>query len=288
MTAHVERLRGMRVGVALSSGFFGFFHHAGVLGALVDRGIRPARIAGNSAGALVGAMYAAGLDPAEIAAELLSVRRADFWDPGWPFSSRGFGLLAGEKLAARVARALPVHGFGECRVPLSLGVYGLDDGRTHHLSDGALVPAVRASCAIPYLFQPVAIGGRCCWDGGFGEKTPLAPFIKARDVDAVVVSYLPPRDAETGPKRRRALAPLPGPLSLFAVTPSDERLERDKAAVAILREAGVRVLVLGPKPVPLGPFSLERGEAAAGAGRDGAGRILDSEDESTLGSPQLA
>ena len=288
MTALVEQLRGARVGVALSSGFFGFFHHAGVLDALVDRGIRPARIAGNSAGALVGAMYAAGLDPAEIAAELLTVRRADFWDPGWPFSPRGFGLLAGEKLAARVARTLLVHGFAGCRVPLSLGVYGLDDGRTRHLGDGALVPAVHASCAVPYMFQPVEIGGHRYWDGGFGEKTPLAPFIKARDVDAVVVSYLPPRDGETGPKRRGARALLPKPSSLFADTPIDERLERDKAAVAILREAGVRVLVLGPKPVPLGPFTLERGEAAASAGRDGASRILDSSDEAQLGTEWLS
>jgi NTE family protein len=258
-----------------------------VLEALSDRGIRPARIAGSSAGALVGAMYAAGLEPAEVAAELLSVRRADFWDPGWPLTARGFGLLAGEKLAARLARALPVHGFAECRVPLSLGVYGLCDGRTRHLSDGALVPAVRASCAVPYLFQPVELGGRCYWDGGFGEKTPLAPFIKVGDVDAVVVSYLPPRGAEAAPKRG-ALAVLPKLSSLFADTPSDERLERDRAAVAILRERGVRVLVLGPATVSLGPFSLTRGEEAVRAGRDGAGSILDSEDESTLGSPQLA
>jgi len=288
MTAHVEKLRGARVGVALSSGFFGFFHHAGALEALASRGIVPARITGNSAGALVGAMYAAGLEPAEISAELLSVARADFWDPGWPFSARGFGFLAGEKLAARIARALPVHGFAECRVPLSLGVYGLADGRTRHLKSGALVPAVRASCAVPYMFQPVEIGGRTYWDGGFGEKTPLAPFIEAGDVDAVVVSYLPPRDAEPGGKRRNPLSFLPKPSALLAETPSDERIERDRAAVAILRERGVRVLVLGPTPVKLGPFSLERGEEAVRAGREGVGRILDSEDGSALGSPQLS
>jgi predicted acylesterase/phospholipase RssA len=288
MTAHLETIRGARVGVALSSGFFGFFHHAGVLEALVGRGIRPVRMTGNSAGALVGAMYASGLEPAQITAELLSIRRADFWDPGWPFSPLGFGLLAGEKLAGRLARALPVHGFAECRIPLAVGVYGLEDGRTRHLSRGAVVPAVRASCAVPYLFQPVPIGDRSYWDGGFGEKTPLAPFIEARDVDAVVVSYLPPRDAGAARGRRSALAFLPKAASLFADTPSDERLERDRAAIAILRRAGVRVLVLGPKPVKLGPFTLECGEPAVRAGRDGAGHILDSEDESTLGSAELA
>jgi NTE family protein len=288
MTAHAESLRGLRVGVALSSGFFGFFHHAGVLQALAARGILPTRITGNSAGALAGSLYAAGLDPDALAAELLSVRRADFWDPGWPLTRRGFGFLAGDRFAARLARALPVHGFADCRIPISVGAYGLDDGRTRHLGEGALVPAVHASCAVPYMFQPVEVGGRRYWDGGFGEKTPLAPFIKARDVDAVVVSYLPPRDADATGKKKGVLSFLPKPSSLFADVPADERFERDLSAVAILREAGVRVLVLGPEPVPLGPFSLDRGEAAVLAGRDGAGRILDSEDESALGSAWLS
>ncbi|MCK9461716.1 MAG: patatin-like phospholipase family protein [Proteobacteria bacterium] len=287
MTARVDSLRGARVGVALCSGFFGFFHHAGVLEALAARGIRPARIAGNSAGAIVGAMYAAGLEPAEISRELLSVRRADFWDPGWPFTRSGLGFLAGERFAARLARALPVHGFAECRTPLAVGAYGIDDGRTRHLGEGPLVPAVHASCAVPYMFQPVEIGGRRYWDGGFGEKTPLAPFIKARDVDAVVVSYLPPRDA-AAKKRRGALALLPRLSSLFAAVPADERLERDRAAVAILRESGVRVLVLGPPPVRLGPFSLERGAEAVRAGREGASSILDSKGDAPIGTEWLA
>jgi NTE family protein len=287
MTAHVETLKGARVGVALGAGFFGFFHHAGVLDALVGRGLRPVRITGNSAGALAGSMYAAGLEPDAIAGELLSVRRADFWDPGWPFTHLGFGLLAGERFAARLARSLPVHGFAQCRIPVSVGAYGLDDGRTRYFSEGALIPAVHASCAVPYMFQPVELDGRRYWDGGFGEKTPLAPFIHAKDVDAVVVSYLPPRDDKSSWTRRGALAMLPSPSSLFANTPADERIERDKAAVAILRESGVRVLVLAPKSVKLGPFSLERGEKAVRAGRDGAGSILDSEDESLLGAEQL-
>ena len=287
MTSHAETLRGSRVGVALSAGFFGFFHHAGVLDALVSRGVRPVRIAGNSAGALAGAMYAAGLDPAAIAEELLSVRRADFWDPGWPLTRLGFGLLAGERFAGRLARALPVHGFEQCRIPATVGAYGLDDGRTRHFSEGALIPAVRASCAVPYMFQPVEIRGRRYWDGGFGEKTPLAPFIRAADVDAVVISYLPPRDARPAWMKKGALSLLPMPSSLLADTPADERLERDRAAVKILRESGARVLVLAPAPKRLGPFSLERGGSAVAAGRDGAGRILDSDDDSLLGAEQL-
>ena len=286
MTAIADRLRGRRVGVALSSGFFGFFHHAGVLEALVARGIAPARIAGNSAGALVGGMYASGLDPAAIADALLAVRRADFWDAGWPLTARGFGLLSGERLGAHLSRVLPVHGFADCRLPFAAGVYGIEDGRTRHLTSGSLVTAIRASCAVPYLFQPVEVGGRRCWDGGFAEKTPLAPFLEARDVDAVIVSYLPPRDADAA-GRRRFKAFVPRLASLFADTPADERLERDREGVRLLREAGVDVLVLGPPPSKLGPFSLARGAGAVAAGREGAARILDSDDDARLGTEWL-
>jgi len=288
MTSLAEQLRGRRVGLALASGFFGFYHHAGVLAALVARGVRPARVTGNSAGALVGAMYAAGLEPDAIADELCAVERRDFWDAGWPFSARGFGLLAGERFGARLGRILPAHSFAACRVPLAVGVYGIDDGRVRHVDTGALIQAVRASCAVPYMFQPVEIGGRRFWDGGFGEKTPLAPFVKAGDLDAVVVSYLPPRDAPRDGKRRGILSFLPPPSSLLADTPRDERVERDRAAVALLRAAGVRVLVLAPETIRLGPFSMARAAAAVERGRAGAGALLDAEDESALGAPELS
>ncbi|MFO8074310.1 MAG: patatin-like phospholipase family protein [Polyangia bacterium] len=280
------RLRGRRVGLALASGFFGFYHHAGVLLALDELGVRPARVAGNSAGALVGSLYAAGLAPAEIRDLLLSVRRGDFWDPGWPLGKTGFGLLAGHRFAATLAEALPVHSFDRCRAPFAAGVYDLDDGRVRHLDDGPLIPAVLASCAVPYLFSPVEIDGRRYWDGGFGEKTPLVPFLTSRDVDAVVVSYLPPR---TGGKSEKSgwRRFVPSLSSLAASIPELERVERDRESARLLRENGIDVLVLAPERVELGPFSLGRAPEAMRRGRLGARAILDSNDESLLGHELL-
>jgi predicted acylesterase/phospholipase RssA len=281
-----DRLRERRVGLALASGFFGFHHHAGVLLALAELGIRPAKVTGNSAGALVGSLYAAGLAPEEIRDLLLSVRRGDFWDPCWPLGRTGFGLLAGHRFAATLAEALPVHSFDRCRVFFSAGVYDLEDGRVRHLDDGPLIPAVLASCAVPYLFCPVEIGGRRYWDGGFGEKTPLVPLLRCEDVDAVVVSYLPPRGA--GPEResgwRRFVPPLS---SLAASIPEMERVERDREVVRLLREKGIDVLVLAPERVALGPFSLHRAPEALRRGRLGARAILESNDESLLGHELL-
>jgi NTE family protein len=287
MTTLAEQLAGQRVGLALASGFFGFYHHAGVLAALVDAGIRPVRISGTSAGALVAGMYGAGLEPDAVGAALLEVERRDFWDLGWPLHRGGVGLLAGNRMAAMLAEVLPVHGFAECRVPVSVGAYEVATGRVRHLEDGPLVPALMASCAVPYLFKPVELDGRVYWDGGVGEKTPLVPFLGEPEVDAVVVSYLPPREARGKSRRGGIRALLPSPSSFFVDTPPEERLERDRVSVEVLREAGKRVLVLAPERVWLGPFSLEKGPAALEQGRTGAAAMLGSTDEDSLGSRYL-
>jgi len=287
MTSIAETLQGKRVGLCLASGFFGFFHHAGVMQALVERGIRPTRITGNSAGALVGAMYAAGLEPDRIGDELCAIGLRDFWDMQLPLTRDGFGLLAGHRFRSRLSQALPVHRFEDCRLPLAVGAVGIDDGRLVHFASGPLLPAVHASCAVPYLFSPVRIDGRRYWDGGFGEKCPLVPFLREPAVDAVVVSYLPLREQGREQARSGWWSLLPSLSSLFADTPTEERVERDRASVARLREAGVEVLVLAPERVWLGPFSLERGPESLTRGHEGAARILDSDDRSLLGAETL-
>ena len=77
-------------GLAMSSGFFSFYAHTGMLSALVARGLRPTHVAGSSAGAMVAGAWAAGVEPDVLAQVLGDVRREDFWDP-----SLGPGLLAG-------------------------------------------------------------------------------------------------------------------------------------------------------------------------------------------------
>lgn len=66
--------------LAMSSGFFGFFAHAGFLAALEDQGLRPSAVRGSSAGALVTGAYAAGLAATDLARTLFRIQRRDFWD----------------------------------------------------------------------------------------------------------------------------------------------------------------------------------------------------------------
>jgi len=155
--------------LALSSGFFAFFAHAGMLSVLEQRGLLPVRISGSSAGALVGSLWAAGVDAATIAGELMHLRRSDFWDP-----APGAGLLRGRLFRRRLQALLPVARFDETRVPVAVSSYDLLRARTRVLERGELALAVCASCAVPLMFHPVWIERRPHLDGGIADRPGLA------------------------------------------------------------------------------------------------------------------
>lgn len=155
--------------LAMSSGFFGFFAHAGVLCTLEAENLLPARVAGSSAGALVTGLWAAGLSGAELAARLRALKRADFWDP-----ALGPGLLRGRRFRELLQSLLPVSTFAECKVPAAVSVFDAVARRTKVFTDGELAPAIQASCTVPLLFQPVIHQGRPLFDGGLLDRPGLA------------------------------------------------------------------------------------------------------------------
>jgi NTE family protein len=164
-----DRLAEAPFGLALSSGFFGFFAHTGVLAALLDAGLVPSRVSGASAGALVGGLWAAGLEMAEARRTLVGLTREAFWDPG-----PGLGLLRGRKLRTLLEALLPERTFGRTRVPLAISVFDVMTRRTTVLTEGAIAPAIHASCAVPVMFHPVRIGGRLYVDGGVADRPGLS------------------------------------------------------------------------------------------------------------------
>jgi NTE family protein len=155
--------------LAMSSGFFSFFAHTGMLGALAARDFAPSAVSGSSAGALVGGAYAAGLPIDELAERLFALRRDDFWDP-----APGLGLLAGKKFDALLREMLPVTTMRACRVPIAISAFAIAKRRTEVLHDVDLAHAIRASCAVPGMFHPVRIGVRAYWDGGILDRPGLA------------------------------------------------------------------------------------------------------------------
>ena len=154
--------------LALSSGFFGFFAHAGVVSALESEGIKPQRLMGSSAGALVSGLWASGLSSLEIKTELLRLKREDFWDPSF-----GLGLLKGELFEARLKDLLKCEHFEECVIPVQMSAFDCFRLRGQLFDAGDLISAIRASCTFPGLFQPRWISGKPYIDGGVTDRSGL-------------------------------------------------------------------------------------------------------------------
>lgn len=152
----------------MSSGFFSFFAHTGLLSVLVDEGFLPSRVSGSSAGALVSGSWAGGVEPDALAKELLGLERRHFWDP-----AVGFGFLKGRLFRDRVDAMLKIDRLEACRVPVTISVFDVLARKTVVLDRGLLAPAICASCAVPGLFHPVTIEGRRYWDGGVLDRPGL-------------------------------------------------------------------------------------------------------------------
>lgn len=219
--------------LGLSSGFFGFFAHAGVLSVLEEEGLLPDRVVGSSAGALAGGLWAAGLPAARLREALLALRREDFWDP-----RPGLGLLRGARFRARLEAALPARTFEECPRAFAVSAFDLLARRTAVLDSGALAPAIHASCAAPFLFQPVRIGARAYLDGGVLDRHGLAPL---RGGERVLYHHLTSRS----PWRRRS-----------------------SPALRVPERPSLRAVALEGLP-RLGPFRLERAAEAMARAADG-------------------
>ncbi len=193
VTTLAELLRRERFELILSSGFFGFFAHAGVVAALEEQALVPALVGGSSAGALVAGLWGAGVPAAALRERLFALKRADFWDPDprLGLGGRGPGLLRGERFEALLDEALAGVGaraFADCRVPVRVVAFDVAARRSVALAEGALVPAIRASCSVPGMFQPALIGGRRYLDGGIADRAGIAA---ASDGARVVYHHLP-------------------------------------------------------------------------------------------------
>ena len=233
-------------GLAMSSGFFAFYAHTGMMAALVERGLAPAHVAGSSAGALVGGAYAAGLDPEHLADVLLRLERADFWDP-----ALGLGLLEGKRFDRLLREMLPVDRIEAGRLPLQISVFDIVRRRTEVLRAGDLAVAIRASCAVPGLFHPVWIGRKPYWDGGILDRPGIAGIPDGeRLLFHHIASRSPWRAADQVPPRRRGMTTL-----VIADLPRSgpTKLEAGRRALAMAREATRRAL---DRPIDAGVVTV--------------------------------
>jgi NTE family protein len=257
------------VGLCLSSGFFGFFAHLGFVRALRALGVRPAALAGCSAGALVGAMVATGMEEGAIRERLLAIRPRDLLDPPRPTDllRRPLGVIRGEKIERDLEATLPVRTFEACEVPLAVTVFDLAERRLRALDRGPIAPAVRASMSMPGLFCPAPVDGHPCWDGGIVEKAPMAPLAARDDLDAIVVCYLGRPGSAGAP--RSLLAGIRAALDSHIVAAG----RRDASDA---RARGLEVLVVAPRVPRCGPHRLHLGPSIIAASEAETRRIVES------------
>jgi NTE family protein len=155
--------------LAMSSGLFGFYAHTGVACALAAAGFAPARASGSSAGAMVTASWASGVEPEELAERVLKLRLSDFFDPRFGKARSNDALF--RKLLGSL---IPASTFSECRFPLRVSVFDVRTRRTQVVDSGELLPAVHASCAVPGLLPPVRHQGQVWIDGGVLDRPGLS------------------------------------------------------------------------------------------------------------------
>ena len=173
--------RRVRIGIALSGGASHGWAHIGVLRRLAAAGIEPEIVAGCSAGALVGAYYAAGmLDRLESWVRALTVRRTF----AYLRLRRGRSLFGG-----KLFREMGEHfrGIDVADLPVRFAAVATDlaTGSRRLLVTGSVTRAVAASAAFPALFPPVKVSGAWAIDGCFSDPVP-ATLCRALGADVVI------------------------------------------------------------------------------------------------------
>ena len=192
-------LRPPRIGLALGGGAARGFAHIGVIQVLEENALRPDLIVGTSAGSLVAALYASGKSGADLALLADSMDESAFTD--WSFPGRG--LIRGEALAKYVREQTGGRSIEAMPLPLGIVAADLDSGQPILFQRGDPGVAVRASSAVPAVFQPVRIGAREYVDGGLVAPVPVrfARQMGAEVVIAVDISAVPEGSATGDPMR---------------------------------------------------------------------------------------
>jgi NTE family protein len=185
----VTERREVKLGLALGGGAARGFAHVGVIQVLEEAGLSPSYVVGTSAGSLVAALYASGKTPAELTKVAETMQEADITDWMLPILNRG--ALRGEALAKYVNTLVGGRNLEQMKMPVGIVATDLGSGEVITFRRGNTGTAVRASSAVPGVFQPVRIGDREYVDGGLVAPVPVrqtleigANFVIAVDISS--------------------------------------------------------------------------------------------------------
>jgi NTE family protein len=177
----------LKIGLALGGGAAKGFAHIGVIKMLEASGIHPDVVAGTSAGSVVGALYASGMDAFALQQTAFGLDEAKIRDVRL-FSG---GLVQGQALQDYVNQLLHKQPIEQLKMPFAAVATELETGTRTVFVRGNAGRAVRASSSIPGVFEPVEIHGKHYVDGGVVSPIPVdaarqlgADFVIAVDISA--------------------------------------------------------------------------------------------------------
>ena len=180
-----------RVGLALGGGGVLGAAHVGVLQVLLERGITPTVIAGTSAGSVMGAAHAIGMDPYDLEARTY---RAGWGSFGTFTPKPGLGLLTADALRETVSTLAGDALIEDLPLRYAAVATDIETREAVVLDHGPLAEAIAASIAVPGIFRPVRINGRMLIDGGVVQNLPIQTAFELGADHVVAVRLAPEWD----------------------------------------------------------------------------------------------
>lgn len=293
--------RKLKIGIALGAGGARGWSHIGVLQELAAHGLAPDIVAGTSIGAVVGGCYAAERLDALTGFVLSLTKRRVFGL--MDLSLSGLGLFAGSKLKKSLEEELAGRTIES--LPKSLAVVATEVATGHEvwLRRGNLVDAIRASYALPGIFEPVQVGGRWLFDGALVNPVPVT-VCRALGADMVIAVNIIGDNAFRGivisdglaheaalgrqrtqaghgdsPPGRKNGAPGIAGAVMDAFNIAQDRISRSRLA------GDPPDVMINARNSYIGLFDFHRAEELIGIGRDAARRALDEIAEYIVHAP---
>ncbi len=174
-----------KVALVLGGGAARGFAHVGVIRALEQEKIPIDMVVGTSVGSLIGAIYACDMNSFDLEWTAFTLEKDDVFDYALLSAITGMGPVKGDKLEAFVRNKVPVANIEQLKLPFAAVATDLNRGTRVVLDHGPVARAVRASSAIPGVFNPVEHQGRLLVDGGLVDNIPVS-VAREKGADIVI------------------------------------------------------------------------------------------------------
>ncbi len=185
-----------KIALVLGGGAARGFAHVGVIRALEQEKIPIDMIVGTSVGSLIGAIYASDMNSFDLEWTAFSLQKDDIFDFGLLSAITGMGAVKGDRLEEFVKSKVPAANIESLKLPFAAVATDLNRGTEVVIDHGSVAKAVRASSAIPGVFQPVDYQGKLLVDGGVVDNIPIsvarqkgADIVIAVDISENVINF---------------------------------------------------------------------------------------------------